>query len=143
MVTESPTDQYNTAANTDRLPHCRGIDASYSADRIASGQPVRKLFQHDDAFWVCTGVTRSGLAGRGRTEHQAYRMMPESVFSGTPTTYGAKISTGEMAEAARQEPNGFYHGVAVKHGHETFVLCGPPVRFIVEEAAAFSESRRF
>jgi hypothetical protein len=143
-VTETPTDQYNSAsaANTARLPQARNIDASYSADRIASGQPVRKPFQHDNAFWVCTGVTGSGLTGSGRTEHEAYRMMPESMFSGAPTTYGARIATGEMAEAARHDPNGFYHGVAVKHGHETFVLCGPPVRFIAEEAAARPEPKQ-
>jgi hypothetical protein len=134
--TETPTGQPASAANTALLPQSGNIDASYSADRIASGQPVRKPFRHDNAFWVCTGVTGSGLTGSGRTEHEAYRMMPESMFSGAPTTYGARIATGEMAEAARHDPNGFYHGVAVKHGHGTFVLCGPPVRFIAEEAAA-------
>ncbi len=112
---------------------------SYSADRIASGQPVRKPFQHAGELWVCTSITGSGLTSSGSTEHEAYRLMPEPVFTGTPTTYGTRISTGELAEAARNDPSGFYHGVTVKHGRETCVLCGPPLRIIAEEVAARPE----
>jgi hypothetical protein len=39
----------------------------------------------------------------------------------------------EIAEAARNDPNGFYHGMTVKQGQETFVLSGPPVVFVVGE----------
>ena len=106
----------------------------YSADRIAYGQPVRRPFLHNGELWVCTSVTGSGLTTSGSTEHEAYRIIPESLFSGVLTTYGIKTSTDETAEAARNDPDGFYHGVTVKHGRETFVLCGPPRRFVTEEA---------
>jgi hypothetical protein len=135
-ATEEPTEPHPTCAvRAARLEHDRGdINDSYSADRIASGQPIRKPFQHDGGLWICTSITGSGLTVSGSTEHEAYRIMPERAFTGTPTTYGEKIGTGEAAEAARKDPNGFYHGIAVKHGRETFVLCGPPLSFVPEEA---------
>jgi hypothetical protein len=77
-----------------------------------------------------------GLTVSGSTEHEAYRLLPERLFRGTPTTYGTRTGTAETAEAARNDPNGFYHGVAVKYGRESFLLCGPPVRFLPEEIAA-------
>lgn len=52
---------------------------------------------------------------------------------GTPTTYHGKTGTAEGAEAARNDPMGFYHGMTVKQGCESFVLCGPPVQFIAAE----------
>lgn len=142
-VTETPTEERAPCAvNPARLQHGRAgdINESYSADRIASGQPVRKPFQHAGALWICTSITGSGLTSSGGTEHEAYRIVPERVFNGTPTTYGARTGTIETAEAARSDPAGFYHGVAVKHGREMFVLCGPPLRFIAEEVAARPES---
>jgi hypothetical protein len=133
----SAEERATCAVNAARLQHDAGdIDASYSADRIASGQPVRKPFQHDGALWICTSITGSGLTVSGSTEHEAYRLLPERLFGGTPTTYATRISTGELAEAARNDPNGFYHGVAVKYGREPFLLCGPPLTFIPEEVAA-------
>jgi hypothetical protein len=57
------------------------------------------------------------------------------MFSGTPTTYAARTGTFEAAETARNDPEGFYHAVTVRHGRETFVLCGPPLRFVAEETA--------
>jgi len=136
-VTEKPVEQRPTCAvNGTRLQYDTGnISESYSADRIASGQPVRKPFRHDGALWICTSITGSGLTVSGDTEHEAYRLIPEHLFRGTPTTYAARIGTSEMAETARNDPDGFYHGVTVKHGHETFVLCGPPLRFVPEEVA--------
>jgi hypothetical protein len=112
------------------------VTASYSADRIASGEPVRKPFQYDGSLWICTSITGSGLTASGSTEHEAYRLLPERIFEGTPTTYGQTISTGESAEAARRSPNGFYHGIIVKCSGQTFVLCGPPRRFIPAQVAA-------
>jgi hypothetical protein len=135
---ETPTEPHATAAvNAARLDPDHGdISQSYSADRIASDQPARKPFQHDGALWICTSITGSGLTVSGSTEHEAYRVMPERIFNGTPTTYGTRTGTIEMADAARKDPNGFYHGVTVKHGRETFVLSGPPVRFVPAEIPA-------
>lgn len=136
-ATEMPTDQRATwAVNAARLQHGGGdINESYSADRIASGQPVQKPFQHDGASWICTSITGSGLTSSGSWEHEAYRILPERMFIGSPTTYGTRTRTFETAKA-RNDPNGFYHGVAVKHGRAPFVLCGPPLRFVPEEIAS-------
>lgn len=111
----------------------RDIDESYSADRIAYGKPVCRPFQHNGDLWICTSISGSGLTESGKTEHEAYRIVPERMFHGTPTTYSATTNTAEAAEAARNDPNGFYHGITVKHGRDTFVLCGPPMRFVAEE----------
>lgn len=134
VAAETPTEERAACpVRAARLQHDGGdINDSYSADRIASGQPLRKPFQHDGALWICTSITGSGLTSSGSTEHEAYRLVPQRTFSGTPTTYGTRISTGDLAEAARNDPNGFYHGVAVKLGRETFVLSGPPLRFVPE-----------
>ncbi len=51
-------------------------------------------------------------------------------------SYADKIGTAENAEAARNDPNGFYHGITVKQGQETFVLSGPPVVFVADENPA-------
>jgi hypothetical protein len=54
------------------------------------------------------------------------------MFTGTTATYGEKTDKAEDAEAARNNPNGFYHGMTIMHGGENFVLCGPPIRFTAE-----------
>jgi hypothetical protein len=100
---------------------------------------VRKPFLHNGELWICTSITGSALTSSGGTEHEAYRIMPERMFNGTPTTYGTRTGTGEMAEAARNDPNGFYHGVTVTHGRERYVLCGPSLKFITDEVAARPE----
>ena len=134
IAPETPARQRPTCAiNAARLQYDRGdISESYSADRIAFGQPVRKPFQHDRALWICTSITGSELTSSGSHEHEAYRILSERMFTGTPTTYRTKTGTNE----ARNDPHGFYHGVVVKHGRATFVLCGPPLRFVPEGAVA-------
>jgi hypothetical protein len=113
-----------------RLGERGDIDLSYSADLIATNERVRRPFQHLGEFWVCTSITGWGLTRSGYREHEAYRLTPERMFIGVPTTYRAKTGAADAAEAARNDPFGFYHGMAVKHGSEAFVLSGPPVRFI-------------
>ena len=97
------------------------IDASYSGDRIGMGQPVRKPFSWRGALWVCTG--KSHLDGGTAT---AYRLIHPQLFDGTPVSYGEKGADGD---AARADPNAFYHGMSVKHAGQTMALCGPPVTF--------------
>lgn len=112
---------------------CEGdIHASYSADVIASNGRVRKPFTWKGDLYVCTSITGSGLTDSGMPEHEAYRMVPVKMFGGTTKTYGEKTNKAEDAEAARNDPNGFYHGMAIRHGTESFVLCGPPIRFAAE-----------
>jgi hypothetical protein len=49
-----------------------------------------------------------------------------------PTTYNGKTGTAEGASAARGDPMGFYHGMAVKHGGKMFVIVGPPTTFVAK-----------
>ncbi len=105
------------------------IRASYSADTIANTGKIRKAFRWQAQLMVT--VSLSGMGGIEQAE--AYQLVPQKAFSGTPMSYAEKIGTAENAEAARNDPNGFYHGMVVKQGQETFVLSGPPVVFVAEE----------
>jgi hypothetical protein len=112
---------------------CEGdIHASYSADVIAMGGRVRKPFKWKGGLWVCTSISGSSLTGSGMEEHEAYPIVPVKTFTGTTTTNREKTARAEDAEAARSDPNGFYHGMTIKRGSESFVLCGPPIRFTAE-----------
>ena len=101
------------------------IPASYSGDCIAMGQPVRKPFRMDGEMWVAIGLSNDGA--------RAYRLCPLRVFNGTPTTYHDKSGTSECAEAARNDPNGFYDRMTVKHCGQQFVLCGPEVQIVASQ----------
>jgi hypothetical protein len=108
---------------------CEGdIHASYSADVIAMNGRVRKPFIWNGEHCVCTSITGAALTGNRLQEHEAYRIVPSRMFRGTATTYREKTARGEAA-AARSDPNGFYHGMTIRHGKESFVLCGPQIRF--------------
>jgi hypothetical protein len=113
-----------------RLGDRGDIHRSYSADLIASGQRVRTPFRHSGQGWVCVSIAGSGLTRSGFKELQAYRLTAESLYVGVPTTYRARTATADGAEAARNDPLGFYHGISVKNGSEAFVLTGPPVHFV-------------
>lgn len=97
------------------------IHASYSADRIGMGQPIRRPFLHDGHRWVCVGFSPDLQA-------EAYRLVHASAFDGVPTTYAEKVALNR-GDDARSDPMGFYHGMIVRSGGEQLVLCGPPVRF--------------
>jgi hypothetical protein len=108
------------------------IHASYSADTIATAGKIRRAFR-----WQVQLMVTVSLSRRDEIEQaEAYQLIPLKVFSGTPMSYSEKIGTAESAEAARNDPNGFYHGMTVKQGQETFVLSGPPVMFVAEEGPA-------
>jgi len=112
------------------------IHASYSADVIASGGKIRKAFR-----WQAQLMVTVSLSGRGGIEQaEAYHLIPLKVFAGTTMSYGQKIGTAEDAEAARNDPNGFYHGMKVTQGQETLVLSGPPVLFVAAEEARRPDS---
>jgi hypothetical protein len=99
------------------------IHGSYSADRIGMAQPVRKPFLWKGAPHVCVGMRYCGES----MDAEAYRLVPVRLFDGEPTTYAGKLTD---ADAARADPNGFYHGMTVRHGGASCVLCGPPVVFV-------------
>jgi len=110
------------------------IHASYSGDCIASGQPVRKPFRHERELWLTVGLSGSG-DGTHRATASAYRLLPVRLYKRTPITYEAKVRP-DQGEAARNDPRGFYDGVTVKHGGQSFVLCGPEVQFVASAAKA-------
>ena len=108
------------------------ISASYSADTIATSGKIRKAFR-----WQAQLMVTVSLAGRGGTEQaEAYQLIPLTAFRGTAMSYADKIGTAESAEAARNDPNGFYHGMIVKQGQVSFVLSGPPIVFVADEHPA-------
>jgi len=105
------------------------IHASYSADTIASAGKIRKSFR-----WQAQLMVTVSLSGRGGiAQAEAYQLIPLKLFSGITMSYTDKIRDADIAEAARNDPNGFYHGMTVKHGSEAFVLAGPPVLFVAAE----------
>ena len=119
-----PTERETVAVNPARLAWasaggkiCEGeIHASYSVDVIAMTGKVRKPFTWNGALSVCTGTSGSGLTESGMQEHEAYRIVPVEMFTGTRTTYREKTARAETAEAARNDLSGFYHGMTIQHG---------------------------
>ena len=105
------------------------IRRSHSADAVATCGRGRKPFKWRGAAMVLVSMRMKGDIDSG----EADRLVPPRLFDGTPTTYHGKTGTAEDAEAARNDPMGFYHGMTVKQGKESFVLCGPPVRFVPAE----------
>ncbi len=88
------------------------------------GQPVRKPFLWNGVPCVCVSKRQHADGG---TQTEAYRLVHPDAFDGEPLTYGKKTAD---ADAARADPNGFYHGMLVKHADTLFVLCGPPLVFV-------------
>lgn len=94
------------------------IAAAYSGDTIGMKGQVRAPFRFQGQLWVTTGV---------REDCEAYRLVPIGEFAGTARTYQETVAD---AQAARDNPDGFYHGVKVRHQKREFVLQGPPARFV-------------
>ncbi len=102
------------------------IYASYSADHIAQSNKVRRPFTFRGKQWVCTSNVGSGIGGVVEVS-TAYLLVAAETFEGEAVSYAEK--TRDCA-AARNDPDGFYHGVRVEHRGDPFVLCGPPARFL-------------
>lgn len=98
------------------------IAASYSADRIGMGEPVRKPFIWCNQMWVNVGTAM----GPDRCSVKAYRLVSVDHYEGEPVTYYQKTAD---CETARHDPNGFYHGMQVQRGGKDYVLVGSPVIF--------------
>lgn len=107
------------------------IYASYSADCIGMGQPVRKPFAWEGGLWVCVSMIYRGES----ISAEAYRLTHPAIYGGDSMTYAEKTAD---SDAARADPNGFYHGMSVRHGGAAFVLRGPPVTFIPGKTAQLS-----
>jgi hypothetical protein len=116
------------------VPSLEGVDrirlaASYGGESIATTSSVKRPHLHDGSLWVYVGGGRAGSS--------VFRLVPVDEFDGTLTTYGQRTGTAEAAEAARNDPMGFYHGMLVKFGRENYVLCGPEIML---EGCIFSEA---
>jgi hypothetical protein len=107
------------------------IYASYSADTIATAGKIRRAFRWQAQLMVTVSLSGHG----GIAQAEAYHLIPLKGFAGTTMSYAEKIGDADIAEAARNDPNGFYHGMTVKHSSEAFVLAGPPVLFVAAEEA--------
>jgi len=103
------------------------IAASYSGDRIGMGQPLRAPFTHHGRQWVCVSFRHGSTSVAS-----AYRLVHLSQHEGKVTNYTTKV-VPDSGRLARSDPLGFYHGIAVKRGRETFILCGPPAEFVAGE----------
>lgn len=107
------------------------ISASYSADCIGMGQPVRKPFKWRGMLLVNTG----GWSRGANRLIKAYRLIHPSQFDGEPTTYTEVAANGDIARA---NPMGFYHGMEVAHAGESRILCGKPFLFAPGRAEQLS-----
>ncbi len=103
------------------------IRASYSADRIGMGQPIRKPFRYAGELWVCVGTSPSGA--------EAYRLVHPSLYGGAARTYHDRCRDGDCARGDRA---GFYDGIIVRHAGRELVMAGPPVTFVAGEEAQLS-----
>lgn len=103
------------------------IRASYSADRIGMGQPIRKPFRYGGELCVCVG---NGSAGA-----EAYRLVHPSLYGGTARSYHDRCRDGGRA---RGDQAGFYDGIIVRHAGRELVMAGPPVMFVAGEEAQLS-----
>ena len=100
------------------------IRASYSADRIGMGQPIRKPFRYAGELWVCVGTGPAGA--------EAYRLVHPSIYGGIARSYHDRCRDGDRA---RGDPAGFYDGIIVRHAGQELVMAGPPVMFVAGEEA--------
>ena len=97
------------------------IVGSYSGDRICEGKPIRTPFSWHGGLWVCVSSWGNFAS--------AFRLIPLASSTVAPTTYSARSGNENAAEFSRNDPNGFYHGVTVKHGGQAYVMTGPEVTF--------------
>ena len=102
------------------------VHSSYSADLIPSGK-IRHPFRFDGNLSVTVSMSRY----EGVESAEAYKLIPENLFRGPPTTYSEKVAI-DGGEAARNDPNGFYNGVRVSFKSAASILTGPPVRFVAD-----------
>lgn len=100
------------------------INASSSCSLIPEGR-VRSPFEWNGHLMVATG----GMFRKDHAEYTAYRLVVLRLFDGEPTTY-MKKGEKDHWESARNDPNGFYHGMVVKWRGEEYALVGPEIRFV-------------
>jgi len=111
------------------------IPASYSADRISDGRPIRPPFRWKGDLWVCVGIIGKGVSRSRETEFEAYRLTPGALFRGEPIAYATRNVDEDKLKVARAG-DGYYHGMKVSFGKRVCVLVGPPARFLAIDDAS-------
>ena len=91
-------------------------------------------------------VYMGGCMADFRIAVQVWKVVPASEFVGQTWTYSEKLAydRGDEdkcgGEYARNDPNGFYHGMTGKMGKSPVVLQGPPV-YLLPEARKPKEAK--
>lgn len=109
------------------------IGCSYSADTIAMCEgrvsKVRQPFRFGRNDWVSVGGLLGSYADcyRLTTKLEFRRKGVGAVFAYPGPEY---VKIGRRKYDRRESPNGWYHGMQVKWKGGSYVLEGPPVRFV-------------
>lgn len=117
----------NVIVDPIRLSDRGDISASYSADLISNGR-VRKPFRYNDQLYTTTS-TMSGRYPDSVREAEAYRLVPATLFEGHTIEFRTKINR-DNGNAARSDPNGFYHAIPITYQSRHYVLAGPSLTFL-------------
>ncbi|WP_417850290.1 hypothetical protein [Thalassoglobus sp.] len=96
------------------------IYRAYSADTIALEGRIRRPFQFQGSLFATTSVH-----GGEDFKAEAYRLQLPELFNEQTMTYAERCRSNDP----RSNPNGFYHGMLVRHGKQEYVLVGPPQQF--------------
>jgi len=104
------------------------IEASYSGDRISKDVAIRKPSVFEGKQYTAVGIDSKSI--------QAYQLLPKEEFTGEVRSYRVpkEREDEEYYQSLRDDPNGFYHGMLVKHRKSDHVLVGPPVSFVLKTA---------
>src|SRR3546814_14912108 len=80
------------------------IRASYSADRIGIGQPIRNPLRYAGELWVCVGTSPSGA--------EAYRLVHPSLYGRAAGPYHDRSFDGDLRDGGQA---GFFEGIIVRN----------------------------
>ena len=123
------------------------IPASYSADRVSEGKPIRQPIKVDGRRFVSMG---GSSADYERGVAYVYEVVRREHFEGSvwrtiadknaanETRERVKLKPGEEAYAdsagyCRSDPLGFYHGIGSQTKSESLVIQGPIVKFVADD----------
>jgi len=116
------------------------VEASYSAGKIMERRSsVRNPFILDGEYYIAT----SGVASGVDRYWDVYKIVRREEFTGETRTYATPPGreTLEYNEELRNDPMGFYNGMAVKWGKSDWVIVGPEMIIRVREPLAEQEQK--
>jgi hypothetical protein len=110
-----------------RLGDRGDISNCCSADLIDNGR-IRKPFRYNGKLYITTSTITGKYPDCIRTA-QAYRLVVATLFDGQIIEFRTKIDR-DNGNAARSDPNGFYHAIPITYQSQQYVLAGPPLTFL-------------